>query len=145
MRPSLLMIALAAVLAGPGAAAERFNWNALGTEFCKLTLTGDMTGMPVILTPSLTALLRAAAANPAMPPARTLFQAYVNPVTECRVQTRSAALVDVTRSNAGGAEPSWTDYLVVVPERDGTTRIDDIIFTTRDTLRGRLEGYAQGR
>jgi hypothetical protein len=79
-----------------------------------------------------------------MPPARVLFQTYANEVPVCQVRTRNAALVEVRRSNAGGAAPAWTEYLVIVPERDGTTRIDDVLFATRrsDTLRARLYSYA---
>lgn len=57
-------------------------------------------------------------------------------------KTISAAIVQVERSAPGG--PSWNEYLVIVPERDGTTRIDDVLFATRksDTLRNRLAAYA---
>ena len=43
-------------------------------------------------------------------------------------------------SGPRGAAPAWREWLVIVPERDGTTRIDDILFSTRrsDTLRARL-------
>jgi hypothetical protein len=144
-RPLALALALAAGLSTP-AAGQTFDWNDLGTEFCTLTLTGDMAGMGQILTRSLTELIGAASANPALPPARTLFQTYTNPVPLCRVRTRNAALVEITRSNAGGGAPAWSDYLVVIPERDGTTRIDDVLFATSksDTLRSRLERYARG-
>lgn len=52
-------------------------------------------------------------------------------------QTRNAALIEITRSGPKGAAPSWTEYLVVTPEADGGSRIDDVLFATRrsDTLR----------
>jgi hypothetical protein len=58
--------------------------------------------------------------------------------------TRNAALVEIRRSGRNGAAPSWTEYLVVAPEPDGTTRIDDVLFATRrsDTLRARLRAIA---
>jgi hypothetical protein len=78
-------------------------------------------------------------------PPRAFFQAYDAEVG-CEPSTRNAALIEIRRS-AGGGSPSWTDYLVVVPERDGTTRIDDILFATRrsDTLRTRLDAAINGR
>jgi hypothetical protein len=127
-------------------AAGAYDWDELGAEFCRLTLSGDMASMPTVLSPSLIALVRAASANPALPSARTLFQTYVNEVPECRVRTLNAAIVEIQRSNAGGTPPAWTEYLVVTPERDGTTRIDDVLFATRrsDTLRTRLQRWAAG-
>jgi hypothetical protein len=73
------------------------------------------------------------------------FQAYDAEV-DCEAATRNAALVEIRRRGGGGA-PAWSDYLVVVPERDGTTRIDDILFATRrsDTLRTRLDAAINGR
>ena len=46
--------------------------------------------------------------------------------------------------SAGGAAPAWTEYLVIVPQLDGTSRIDDILFATRrsDTLRSRMSTLA---
>ena len=91
--------------------------------------------------------LDAASANPKMLPARTLFQTYTNAVSECSASTRNVALVEIRRSKPGGAPPSWTEYLVIVPEPDGTSRIDDVLFATRksDTLRARLAYYAATR
>jgi hypothetical protein len=76
-----------------------------------------------------------------------LFQSYTNEVPVCEAQTRNAALVEITRSKEGGAPPSWTEYLVIVPERDGTSRIDDVLFASRksDTLRARLAYFAGAR
>jgi hypothetical protein len=76
-----------------------------------------------------------------------LFQSYVNEVPNCTASTRNAALVEIRRSNAGGGAPSWTEYLVIVPERDGSSRVDDVLFATRrsDTLRARLDHYAATR
>lgn len=145
------MVGLVAVLALtlPGGAVVGdsrygYDWDALGSEFCRMTLAGDMAGLAPLLSGSLRGMIAAAAANPDLPGPRTLFQTYVNEVPECRASTRNAALVEITRSNAGGGAPAWTDILVVTPEADGTTRIDDVLFATRksDTLRARLEVYA---
>lgn len=124
-----------------------YNWDEIGAEFCRVSLAGDMDGLQPLLTRSLRDLLRAASANPELPSARTLFQSFVNEVPECQVDTRNAALIDIARSNGGGAGPAWTDILVVAPEPDGTTRIDDVLFATRksDTLRARLQVYAGQR
>ena len=75
---------------------------------------------------------------------RQLFQSYTNLVPECEARTRNAALVEIRRSNAGGGAPAWTEYLVIVPQLDGTSRIDDVLFATRrsDTLRSRLGALA---
>jgi hypothetical protein len=124
-----------------------YDWDEIGAEFCQLTLANDMEGMRPLLSTSLRELLAAAAANPEMPPARTLFQTFSTEVPECRAETRNAALVDITHSNRGGKAPAWTDMLVVTPEPDGSTHIDDVLFATRksDTLRARLEVYAGRR
>lgn len=120
-----------------------YNWDEIGTEFCRLTLANDMAGLAPLLTGSLRQLIEAASANPELPPARTLFQTYVNEVSGCSADTRNAALVEIARSN-GGRAPAWTDILVISPEADGTSRIDDVLFATRksDTLRARLQVYA---
>lgn len=145
LKPGAAALLTAALLvAAPSAAKNRFgyDWDALGTEFCRLTLAGDMNGLAPLLSTSLRNLIGRATANPALPDARTLFQTYVNPVPECSARTENAALVEIRRSGPGG--PSWTEYLVVTPEPDGTTRIDDVLFATRksDTLRARLQVYA---
>ena len=45
------------------------------------------------------------------------------------------------------AAPAWTEYLVIVPEADGTSRVDDVLFASRrsDTLRARLAYFAAMR
>ena len=126
---------------------SRFDWDDLGAEFCRLTLAGDMEGLWPLLTADLRNAIDAAAANPEMLPARVLFQTYTNEVPVCRARTRNVALVEIERSKPGGAPPSWTEYLVVVPEADGTSRIDDVLFASRrsDTLRARLAYFAASR
>ena len=143
------MRALVAVaLAASGAwAAGRYNWDALGAEFCRLTVAGDMQGLRPLLTDSLAREIEAAAANPELMPPRVLFQTYTNEVPVCEARTRNVALVEIRRSKPGGAPPSWTEYLVIVPEADGTSRVDDVLFATRrsDTLRARLAYFAATR
>jgi hypothetical protein len=146
MRPALFAAALA-LAAGGASAAGRYNWDELGAEFCRLTVAGDMAGLRPLITDSLAQAIEAAAANPAMLPPRVLFQTYTNEVPVCEVRTRNVALVEVRRSKPGGAPPAWTEYLVIVPEADGTSRIDDVLFATRrsDTLRARLAYFAATR
>lgn len=139
----------AVALLASAASAEgrtKFDWDALGAEFCRLSLAGDMEAMTPLLTPSLVESIRAAAANPALPGARVLFQSYVNEVPVCEARTRNAAIIAITRSMPGGGAPSWTEYVEVVPLADGTTRIDNVLFATRrsDTLRARLDAWARG-
>jgi hypothetical protein len=145
--PPLAAAALAVLAAAPAGAVSRFNWDALGTEFCRLTLAGDLAEIWPLLTVELQRAIKAASTNPELMPPRVLFQSYTNEVPVCEAQTRNAALVEITRSKPGGAPPSWTEYLVIVPERDGTSRIDDVLFATRksDTLRARLDYVAGGR
>lgn len=145
----LLAAAGIAALSAAAASAEsrsRYDWDALGAEFCRLTLAGDLRGMTAILTPSLIQEIQAAAANPELPSPRVLFQSYVNEVPVCAAKTRNAAIVAITRSMPGGAAPAWTEYVEVVPMADGTTRIDNVLFATRrsDTLRARLDAWAGG-
>lgn len=134
------------LLAVPAEAASKFNWDALGAEFCRLSTAGDLTDMRPILTESLARDIEAAAGTGRLPPARVLFQSYTNEVPLCIATTKSAALVEIRRSREGGAAPAWIEYLVIVPEMDGGSRIDDVLFATRrsDTLRGRLAAYAAG-
>ncbi len=124
-----------------------YDWDALGQEFCRLTLAGDTSAMAPVLSESLVALIRQASTNPNMPSGRTLFQTYHTEVSECTARTISSAIVEIKRQNFGAVgNPAWTEYLVVVPQTDGTTRIDDVLFATRrsDTLRARLHGWASG-
>lgn len=148
--PLAAILVLAVALAAGADARTRktsADWDDLGAEFCRLTLAGDMAGLRPLLSESLAGAIVAAAANPAMPPARILFQTYANEVPNCAADTRNGALVEIKRSNAGGGAPSWSEYLVIVPERDGTSRIDDVLFATQrsDTLRARLDHYAATR
>jgi hypothetical protein len=125
--------------AGAGAvAAQRFNWDAIGAAYCQHAVAEEIAAMGAILTPSLRLLIEAAGRRANVPP-RMLLQSYDAQALECRARTRNAAIIEVERAVAGGGT-SWTDYLVVVPEADGSTRIDDILFSTRrsDTLRSRL-------
>jgi hypothetical protein len=140
---------LAALVLGAGSApaAGRYNWDALGAEFCRLTVAGDMAGLRPLITDSLARAIEEAAANPEMLPPRVLFQTYTNEVPVCEARTRNVALVEVRRSKPGGAPPAWTEYLVIVPEADGSSRVDDVLFATRrsDTLRARLAYFAATR
>lgn len=142
-RLAAALLAVAATLPLP--ASADYDWNALGAEFCRLTLAGDLPGMRAILSEQLVADIRHAASRTTLPPARVLFQSYTQEVPVCQVRTRNAAIVEIQRSNPGGAAPAWTEYLVIVPEADGTTRIDDVLFATRrsDTLRARLHAWAR--
>jgi hypothetical protein len=146
MRPALLAAALALAAGGPSAAG-RYNWDELGAEFCRLTVAGDMAGLRPLITDSLARAIEEAAANPALLPPRVLFQTYTNEVPVCEARTRNVALVEVRRSKPGGAPPAWTEYLVIVPEADGSSRVDDVLFATRrsDTLRARLAYFAATR
>lgn len=139
-----LLVALAATSAD-AASRQKYNWDDLGTEFCRLTLMGDLPGLRPLLSDQLAADIEAAAGSPAMPPPNVLFQTYTNDAPVCQAITRNAALVEIRRGRPGG--PGWREYLVVVPAADGTTRIDDVLFATRrsDTLRNRLAAYAGAR
>ena len=143
----LAFAALAALAATPAAAAQKFNYDALGAEFCRLSVAGDLAGLRPLLTAALNQAIDAAAGSAEAPPPQVLFQSYTNIVSECTARTRNAALVEIDRSKPGGAPPSWTEYLVIVPEADGSSRIDDVLFATRrsDTLRARLDFFAASR
>lgn len=138
-------LALVAALAlGAGAAtAQPFNWDALGAEFCARSTAGDLAGIRPLLSPSLAQEIAFAFGAAQIPAPPTLFQSYANPAPVCTARTYNVALIEVRRSGPGGA-PAWTEYLVVAPEPDGTTRVDDILFATRrsDTLRARLKALA---
>jgi hypothetical protein len=138
----LVLLVIAPACAAP---KQTYNWDDLGTEFCRLTLMGDLPALRPLLSDQLAADIEAAAGSPAFPPARILFQTYTNPVPVCQAVTRNAAIVEIRRGEPGGT--GWSEYLVVVPAPDGTTRIDDVLFATRrsDTLRARLAGYAGAR
>jgi hypothetical protein len=139
-------LALAAIMGlGLPVPAQAFDWDALGAEFCARSTAGDYGGVRPLLSKSLVAEIERAylASGEAIPP--TLFQSYVNRIPRCVARTRNAAMIELLRSGPNGAAPSWTEYLVVTPEADGTTRIDDVLFATRrsDTLRARLKAMAQ--
>ena len=142
-----MLAVLVGLVGGPAAAASKYDWNAIGIEFCKATLTGDITAVAPLLTNSLLRDIdfAMAAGSAEMPPARVLFQTYTTEVPVCEVQTRNAALVEIRRSDPARANLTWSEYLVIVPEMDGGSRIDDVLFATRksDTLRARLAAFAR--
>ncbi len=88
--------ALALLLALPAPAAQRskYDWDALGAEFCRLTLAGDMAGLRPLLSNGLAADIQAAANNTELLPPNVLFQSYTNVVPDCEAHTRSAAIVE---------------------------------------------------
>ena len=132
-----VVLALLAGLSGCAPATEptRYDWDPIGREFCRAALAEEVGALGARVTPELASLLAAAEGRV---PARLLLQGYDAAATGCSVRTRNAALVEIRRDVAGG--PGWVDTLVMVPEADGSTRIDDILFGTRpsDTLRARL-------
>ena len=143
LAPALLVaFAVAGTFAAPARAGTAFDYDALGEEFCRLTLAGDLAHLRPLLSRQLAAALDHAARNPALPPAEVLFQTYLTPVPRCTARTINAALVQITRSQPDGT--GWTDYIVVVPEPDGQSRIDDVLFAVRksDTLMTRLQALA---
>lgn len=131
-------------LSGPGA-AQPFDWDTLGAEFCARSVSGDLAALRPLITASLAQGIDSARARAPGPLPSTLFQSYANAVPLCAARTRNAAIVEIRRSGPGGAAPAWTEYLVVVPEADGATRIDDVLYATRrsDTLRARLREIAE--
>lgn len=143
MRRLAAALALALAAGGPAAATD-FNWDALGAEFCARSTAGDLAGVRPLITASLAEEIQFAFTLAQEPPPPTLFQTYSTRVPVCRAKTRNAALIEITRSGPKGAAPSWTEYLVVTPEADGGSRIDDVLFATRrsDTLRARLRALA---
>jgi hypothetical protein len=140
----LSLAALVLLAATNAASASRYDWDELGTEYCKYALMGDLAGLRPLLTASLAAEIASAARNPDLLTPRVLLQSYTNEASVCSAHTVNAALVEIRRSNPGKAGPAWSEYLVIVPEADGGSRIDDVLFATRrsDTLRARLAAYA---
>ena len=144
---------LLAVLAAPRRRRRpppprRYDYDALGAEFCRLSVAGESPGLRPLFTAELNRAIDAAAAEP-RDSCRRRCSSRPTP-TSCRSAaptTRNAALVEIDRSKPGGAPPSWTEYLVIVPEADGSSRIDDVLFATRrsDTLRARLAYFAAAR
>jgi hypothetical protein len=140
VRRAGLAALVALALATPPAGAQPFDWDALGAEFCARTTAGDLPAMRPLISASLAREIEVAFGRAGQSPPPTLFQTYGNRVSECTARTRNAAIIEIRRSGPGGAAPAWTEYAVVVPEADGTSRIDDVLFATRrsDTLRARL-------
>lgn len=143
MRWSLAMATVAAL--GQPVGAKAFDWDALGSTFCANSTAGDYAAVRPLLSKSLVAEIEYAHGASGAPVPLTLFQSYANRVPRCVARTRNAAMIEVRRSGPDGAPPVWTEYLVVTPEADGTTRIDDVLFATRrsDTLRARLKELAR--
>lgn len=142
MRVAIILSALLGTVS-PAAAGSAYDHDALGAEFCRLSLAGDLEGLRPMLSRQMNAALDQVAGNPDVPAPDVLFQTYTTPVEACTARTLNAAIVQITRSQPGGG-PGWTDYLVVVPESDGITRIDDVLFAIRksDTLMFRLKAFA---
>ncbi|HLS58373.1 MAG TPA: hypothetical protein VK022_01980 [Paracoccaceae bacterium] len=139
----LLPLGLAAALAACASAepSPQYDWDAIGRDFCRAAVSRDLDALAPVVTPELGWLLGQAEGR--VPP-QYLFQGYDVEGASCTPRTRNAALIDIRRDVEGGT--GWVDTLVVVPEADGSTRIDDILFGTRrsDTLRARL-GALLGR
>jgi hypothetical protein len=146
MRAAAAWLFAGIAFASPAGAAQ-FNWDGLGQEFCRLSVAGDVAGLRAIFTQGLNRALDAAIGNPTLVPPNVLFQTYTNVVPACSAKTRNAALVEIDRGNPPRGVPSWIEYLVIAPEADGSSRIDDVLFATRksDTLRARLNYYALTR
>ena len=123
---------------GSAAMAQKFNWDKLGEAFCSATLAGDLAEIRPLITDGLAQAIEGAAGHPKLQPPRTMFQTYTNAVPSCSAKTINPAIVEITRGAPGG--PAWREYIVIVPEADGVSRIDDVLFATRksDTLRARL-------
>ena len=84
LAPALLVaFAVAGTFAAPARAGTAFDYDALGEEFCRLTLAGDLAHLRPLLSRQLAAALDQAARNPALPPAEVLFQTYLTPVPRC--------------------------------------------------------------
>ena len=147
MRSAAAAWLLAGLALATPARAAQFNWDALGNEFCRASVAGDVAGLRAIFSRQLNQELDAAMQNPSLLPPNVLFQTYTNVVPACRAKTRNAALVAIERGNPPRGVPSWTEYLVIAPEADGSSRIDDVLFATRrsDTLRARLAFYSLAR
>ena len=150
MRRGLRAALVLALVAGTQAEAQsqRFNWDAIGVAWCQRALAKDVRGLGPLLTPSLAQAIETAVARADGPVSPTLLlQSYSNPAPVCTARTRNVALVEIGRSGPGGAAPAWTEYLVIVPQPDGSNRIDDVLFATRrsDTLRTRLNALARAR
>ena len=144
IRAAIMAVFVSGLAAQTGQAQGNFDWDDLGSEFCRLTQAGDMAGLQSLLSPSLAGAIETAAARSQLQSARTLFQSYTNEVPVCQASTRNAAIVEIVRGVPGGA-PSWREYLVITPVADGTMRVDDVLFATRrsDTLRSRLAQLAR--
>ncbi len=144
MRRAWLLAAVVALGGAAPAGAQAFDWDAIGAEFCARSTAGDIEGLRGLISPALMQEVEAVFARIGQPLPPTLFQSYSNRVPVCTARTRNAAIIEIRRSGEGGSPPSWTEYVVVVPEPDGTTRIDDVLFATRrsDTLRARLQALA---
>ncbi len=101
----MLAVLVGLARAAPAAAASKYDWNAIGIEFCKATLTGDITAVAPLLTDSLLRDIdfAMAAGSAEMPPARVLFQTYTTEVPVCEVQDpqRRAGRDPAQRSGAG--------------------------------------------
>ena len=147
IRAAATLVALVALTQTAGAQTKRFNWDTIGAEFCRRALAGDVAGLRPLFTPSLAQAIDAAVARSPAPVSPTyLLQTYANSAPQCAARTRNVALVEIEWSGVGGVAPKWTEYLVIVPLADGTSRIDDMLFATRrsDTLRARLTRLAAG-
>ena len=99
--------ALALLVALPAAGAPRgkYDYDALGAEFCRLTLAGDMAGLRPLISDDLARTIEAAAARTELLPPQQLFQSYTNVVPECEAHTRNAAIVEIRRKRGAPRRP----------------------------------------
>ena len=78
-------------------AGSTFDWDDLGTEFCRLTARRRPAGPPAADLRPARRRHRAPPRSPQMPPPRVLFQTYTNEVPVCQAVTRNAAIVEIRR------------------------------------------------
>lgn len=140
-----LAVLVALAFAPAPTQAQPFDWDRLGAAFCEITRTGRIAEARPLISASLAREIEVAFARAGQTPPPSLFQTYGMLVPECTARTRNAAILEIRRSGPKGAAPAWTEYAVIVPEADGTSRIDDVLFATRrsDTLRARLNALGR--
>ena len=131
----------------PAPPRSKYDWDALGAEFCR----ADARRRPRRPPPAAhrrrsPGRSRRRRPNPELlPPQRAVPELHQRGARSARRTPATPRWSRSTAASPAARAPSWTEYLVIVPEADGTSRIDDVLFATRrsDTLRGRL-GYFAG-
>ncbi len=138
---------ISAVLSGCASSAPRPS--GIAQEFCSAVQSGNQTAIESLLTPSLQrAVQRAQRHSDAIQKSRPTekpplgdgipYQSYPDRADRCEAGLKiTSAIQEIRYLFAAYPDANWTDRIVLVKNKDGAQKIDDILYAPdyKDSLR----------